>query len=90
MSQIEFTVNCQVTGVDGKKLGTETHSFVFPQLEEEEGHALEVAINNISETQQLCGDLAKQCALSATWKAARTLVSQRQPEGPATPEELSN
>jgi hypothetical protein len=79
---IEYTVHAEVHDAQGKKIGSETMSFVFPVLEETEGPELEVAINNISETQEICAKIAVACSNSCTWKAARTLVSRRQPVGP--------
>jgi len=57
-------------------------SFCFPTLDDEGLDDITVAINNVSETQELCAKMAVAASNSATWKAARTLVARRGPVGP--------
>lgn len=74
---IRFSVVCTVTE-DGASVGSERFTFDFPNEEAEELLSAKVNVNNISETQELCSGMARQAALSATWKAAHHFVGVQQ------------
>lgn len=78
-SNITFKVTAQV--FEGNDvIGEQVFEFNFPRRDVTHKDSNQVSVNNVSETQTLCGDIAKQAALSATWKAATVFVDRQNPE----------
>jgi hypothetical protein len=74
--KVVFVVTCGVYE-DGEEVGRERFEFSFPNRDVSGLDGEQVRVNNISETQPLLGDIAKQAALSATWKAASLFNARR-------------
>jgi len=75
--RVYFKVRCEVVATSSsgvtEDLGEEMFNVEFPVRSIGDLTPEQCAVTNISESQTLLGDLAKQCALSASWKAAAAL-----------------
>jgi len=69
---MKFVVTGEVH-FDQHVIGQEEFTFEFPVREMGDLSPEQMGVTNISETQTLLSDLAKQVALSATWKSAAFL-----------------